>query len=140
MGAGGLEARPVQGVDLRAAVRGPGDPVVAVAGDGSELGYAGGKSIFDDFVREVRPRFQVRRTFQRTIYRSGELVQCDLWEPREPVPVGHGQVRRGWVVTAELGYSRALAGALVFSKQAPDLLFGMGRCLSRLGALPERLV
>ena len=24
-----------------------------------ELGYAGGKSIFDDYVREVRPRFRV---------------------------------------------------------------------------------
>src|SRR4051812_43538372 len=35
----------------------------------SELGYEGGKTIFDDFVREVRPRFQVRRTFQRTVYR-----------------------------------------------------------------------
>ena len=58
-----------------------------------EMGYAGGKSIFDDYVREVRPRFQVRRTFQRTIYRPGELVQCDLWEPRELIPVGHGQQR-----------------------------------------------
>jgi hypothetical protein len=66
-----------------------------------ELGYAGGKTIFDDFVREASPRFQVRRTFQRTIYRPGELVQCDLWEPRDPVPVGHGQTLRGWVVTAE---------------------------------------
>jgi hypothetical protein len=44
------------------------------------------------------------------------------------------------VVTAELGWSRALAGTLVFSKQAPDLLFGMSRCLGRLGALPEKLV
>jgi hypothetical protein len=43
-------------------------------------------------------------------------------------------------VTAELGWSRALAGALVFSKQAPDLLWGMSRCLCRLGALAERLV
>ena len=57
----------------------------------AELGYEGGKTIFDDYVREVRPRFLVKRTFQRTIYRPGELVQCDLWEPREPVPVGHGQ-------------------------------------------------
>ena len=65
-----------------------------------ELGYEGGKTIFDDYVREVRPRFQVRRTFQRTVYRPGELVQCDLWEPRELVPVGHGQMRRGLVVTA----------------------------------------
>jgi transposase len=106
----------------------------------AELGYEGGKTIFDDFVREVRPRFQVRRTFQRTVYRPGELVQCDLWEPREWVPVGHGQTRRGWVVTAELCWSRVIAGALVFSKEAPDILWGVGRCLSRIGALPEKLV
>ena len=105
-----------------------------------ELGYAGGKTIFDDYVREVRPRFQIRRTFQRTIYRPGELVQCDLWEPREPVAVRHGQARRGWVVTAELCWSRVIAGALIFSKQAPDILWGLGRCLERIGALPEKLV
>jgi transposase len=46
----------------------------------SELGYEGAKTIFDAYVREVRPRYQVRRTFQRTIYRPGESVQCDLWE------------------------------------------------------------
>jgi hypothetical protein len=105
-----------------------------------ELGYEGGKTIFDDYVREVRPRFARRRTFQRTIYRPGELVQCDLFEPREPIPVGHGQTRRGWVVTAELCWSRVIAGALVFSKEAPDILWGVGRCLDRIGALPEKLV
>jgi hypothetical protein len=106
----------------------------------AELGYEGGKTIFDDFVREVRPRYLVRRTFQRTLYRPGELCQFDLWEPREPVAVGHGQRRRGWVVTAELCGSRALAGVLVFSKEWPDVAWGMRRCLGRLGALPERLV
>ncbi len=106
----------------------------------SEMGYAGGKSIFDDYVREVRPRFRVRRTFQRTIYRPGELVQCDLWEPRELIAVGHGQQRRGYVVTVELCWSRVIAGALVFSKEAPDILWGVGRCLARIGVLPEKLV
>jgi hypothetical protein len=105
-----------------------------------ELGYEGGKSIFDDYVREVRPRFRVRRTFQRTLYRPGELVQCDLWEPRVLIPVGHGQQRRGYVVTAELCWSRLIVGALVFSKEAPDILWGLGRCLERLGVLPEKLV
>jgi hypothetical protein len=105
-----------------------------------ELGYVGGKSIFDDFVREVRPRFVVRRTFQRTVYRPGELVQCDLWEPKELIAVGHGQQRRGYVVTAELCWSRVVAGALIFSKEAPDILWGIGRCLDRIGVLSERLV
>jgi transposase len=106
----------------------------------TELGYEGAKTIFDDYVREVRPRFLIKRTFQRTVYRPGELVQCDLWEPRVAVPVGHGQTRRGYVVTAELCWSRLVAGALIFSKEAPDILWGVGRCLGRIGALPEKLV
>jgi Mu transposase, C-terminal domain len=39
-----------------------------------------------------------------------------------------------------LPYSRAGAGAIVFSKEAPDLLYGIGECLAKLGALPETLV
>jgi transposase len=106
----------------------------------TELGYVGGKSIFDDYVREVRPRFLVRRTFQRTVYRPGELAQCDLWEPREPIPVGYGQTRRGYVVTVELCWSRLFAGTLIFSKEPPDVLCGLGRSLERIGVLPEKLV
>ncbi|MGH7558099.1 MAG: IS21 family transposase, partial [Gemmatimonadota bacterium] len=44
------------------------------------------------------------------------------------------------VVVACLGYSRAGAGALIFSTQIPDLLAGIGRCLWALGALPQTLV
>jgi hypothetical protein len=87
----------------------------------TELGYEGGTTVFHDYVREVRPRFLIRRTFQRTIYRPGELVQCDLWEPRDLIPVGHGQARRGYVVTAALCWSRVIAGSLVFSTEAPDI-------------------
>jgi transposase len=104
------------------------------------LGFDGSKTIVDDYLREVRPLFLVRRTFQRTVYRPGEVCQFDLWETSVPVPVGHGQTRRAWVVVCCLGYSRAGAGALVFSKEAPDLLWGIGRCLFSLGALPKTLV
>jgi hypothetical protein len=104
------------------------------------LGYDGGKTILDDYLRDLRPLYERKRTYQRTIYRPGELLQFDLFEPRQEVPVGHGQSRRGYVVTAELGYSRAVAGALVFSKEFPDIAYGMTRCLARLGALPETLV
>ena len=105
------------------------------------LGFAGGKTIVDDYLREVRPLFAARpRTFQRTVYRPGEICQFDLWEPRSEVPVGHGQTRRGWVVIACLGFSRAGAGVLIFSKQTPDLLAGIARCLWSLGALPQVLV
>jgi transposase len=105
------------------------------------LGFDGGKTIVDDYLREVRPLFlPPPRTFQRTLYRPGEICQFDLWEPAVEISVGHGQTRRGWVVVACLGYSRAGAGALVFSKQTPDLLAGIRRCLWSLGALPQVLV
>jgi transposase len=105
-----------------------------------KLGYSGGKTIVDDLLRELRPRYLRPRTFQRTRYRRGELVQFDLCEPRAEIPVGFGQSRRGYLVTCELPYSRAFAGALVFSKEFPDIAFGMVRCLERLGALPQKLV
>jgi hypothetical protein len=51
----------------------------------------------DDYLPEVRPLFVPRpRTFQRTVYRPGEVCQFDLWEPKSEVPVGHGQPRRAW--------------------------------------------
>jgi transposase len=107
----------------------------------AQLGFDGGKTIVDDYLREVRPLFAPPpRVFQRTVYRPGEICQFDLWEPRAEVPVGHGQTRRAWVVVACLGYSRAGAGALIFSKQTPDLLAGIARCLWSLGALPQTLV
>lgn len=106
-----------------------------------EQGYTGGKTILDDYLRELRPLFLPRpRTYQRTQYRAGALCQFDLWEPSAEIPVGCGQLRRGYVVVGCLAYSRAGAGALVFSKQAPDLLYGIGRCLALLGGLPETLV
>ncbi len=106
-----------------------------------EQGYAGGKTILDDYLREVRPLFLPRpRTFQRTSYRPGVFCQFDLWEPSREIPVGAGQTRRGYVVIGCLPYSRVGAGALVFSKEVPDLLYGIGRVVARLGGLAETLV
>ena len=105
------------------------------------LGYDGGKTILDELLRELRPRFvPPPRSFRRTRYLPGELAQFDLCEPRAEIPVGWGQTRRGYVVTCELPYSRAFAGTLVFSKEFCDIAFGMSRCLQRLGALPAKLV
>ena len=100
------------------------------------LGCRAGKTVVDDYLREVRPLFAPpRRTFQRTVYRPGEVCQFDVWEPRGGGPVGHGQTRHGWVVIACLGYSRAGAGVLVFSKQTEDLLAGIAGCLTAAGGV-----
>ncbi len=52
------------------------------------LGFDGGKTVVDDYLREIRPVFVKARTYQRTVYRPGEICQWDLWETSEPVPVG----------------------------------------------------
>jgi transposase len=105
------------------------------------LGCGAGKTVVDDYLREIRPLFaRPARTFARAIYRPGEVCQFDVWQPRDAIPVGHGQTRQGWVVVACLGYSRAGAGTLVFSKETEDLLAGIAGCLTRLGALPKELV
>ena len=104
-------------------------------------GYSGGQTILDELLRELRPRhLPPPRSFQRTVYRPGELIQLDLTEPRREVPVGWGQTRKGYIVTAKLPYSRAFSGALIFSKEFADIASGMNRCLTRLGALPKKLV
>jgi transposase len=103
--------------------------------------YAGHQTILDAYLREVRPVFlPATRTYQRTSYRPGELAQFDLWEPKSEIPVGFGQSRRGYVMVGALGYARVGAGALVFSKEAPDLLWAIARDLRSFGGLPGTLV
>jgi len=105
------------------------------------VGYSGGKTILDDYLRAARPRYlPPPRTFQRTIYCPGEILQVDLFALRRPVPVGFGQTRPGFAVLTTLGYSRAIAGALVFSKEPPDVLGAICRGIWRLGGLPELVV
>jgi transposase len=105
------------------------------------LGCGAGKTVVDDYLREVRPLFvPAPRTFGRAVWRPGEVCQFDVWQPRREVPVGHGQTRRGYVVIACLGYSRAGAGVLVFSTRVEDLLAGVAGCLERLGGLPQILL
>ena len=106
----------------------------------AERGYEGSKTITDDYVRGVRPFFVDQRTYQRTVYRPGDVAQFDLWQPKREIPVGYGQTRKAYVVVGVLGFSRFGAGALVFSEEAPDVLWGMRRCVWRMGALPGRLV
>ena len=80
-----------------------------------------------------------RRTTQRTIYRPGRDLPVRPLGAKAEIPVGHGQTRKGYVVVACLGYSRAGAGALVFSKQIagsagrdpPLPLAARGRCPTR---------
>ena len=107
-----------------------------------QLGYEGGKTILDDLLREVRPRFRAAaaQPFSAPSIGPASWRSSTSASRAREIPVGWGQTRRGYVVTCELPYSRAFAGALVFSKEFADIAFGMSRCLARLGALPGKLV
>lgn len=59
-----------------------------------EAGYEGSKTILDDYLWELRPVLCPKRTYQRTVYRPGELAQFDLVEPKREIPVGHGRPAR----------------------------------------------
>ncbi len=92
---------------VRAALRSDGPPVYRRAGSASKLdpfralveellaedgrvpgevilgrlqaaGYDGSRTILNDALREVRPRFAPARTFQRTGYEPGSVCQFDL--------------------------------------------------------------
>lgn len=105
------------------------------------LGYSGGMSILLALLREIRPRFApLQRTFQKTVYRPGELAQIDLVELREPIPVGFGQVRKGLLVTMTLPFSKFFAAELIFTKTLEDITFAINSCLCQVGAAPGKLV
>ena len=107
----------------------------------AELVYEGGKTIFDDCgARGAAALSACGGPISAPSIGPASCVRFDLWEPRASVPVGHGQGRRGWVVTAEVCWSRR-AGRVA------DLLQAVGR--HRLGhtplpgpagAVPEKLV
>ena len=64
------------------------------------IGWEHGMTVLRQRVAEFRPLFRPPYRSQRTHYRSGELVQFDLWQPETPIPIGFGQEAKLWVVTA----------------------------------------
>jgi transposase len=104
------------------------------------VGWTRGLTILKDRVRELRPVFAPPDPASRTTYVPGEVAQCDLWFPPADVPLGAGQVGRPPVLVMVCGYSRLIAGRMVPTRTAEDLLTGMWALLAGWGALPRTLV
>ena len=125
-GAGRVEARSVQGVDPAsccARIRRCRAQRLRELIESS--GYDGGKTILDDYVREVRPRFRRRgRSSARSIGRASLPVRSVGAARAESRSATARRAAATWSSRA-LGYSRAGAGALVFSKEPPDVLWGI---------------
>ena len=95
---------------------------------------AGSRSLMTTSARSGRGSWRRGRFSGRSIGRvSWSSAICG--SRASTIPVGHGQRRRGWVVTCEVCWSRAIAGTLIFSKEAPDILWGLARNLQPAGGV-----
>ena len=115
----------------------PAMPATVIA---ERVGWTRGLTVLKDRVRELRPVFAPPDPASRTTYVPGELAQCDLWFPPADVPLGAGQVGRPPVLVMVCGYSRVIAGRMVPTRTAEDLLAGMWAVLAGWAALPRTLV
>lgn len=105
-----------------------------------ERGYAGGITILKDYLSQVRPEFLAARTYQRTSYLPGELLQLDWWQPPLKVRVGPHHERQVYGLVATLPHSAAHACVFSFGKTLADVLPAFLGCLVRLGGIPQAVV
>ena len=104
------------------------------------VGWQRGMSVFTARVRELRPFYLPPDPSSRTTYQPGERMQCDLWFPPAPVPLGAGQVDSPPVLVMTSGYSRVMAAVMIPTRTAADLVAGHWQLLQQFGAVPRELV
>lgn len=95
--------RPIKGsavdaveVQIRELLREtPTMPATVIA---ERIGWERGMTILKERVRELRPAYVPVDPVSRTVYRPGELAQCDLWFPPVDIPwaMGRRAGRRCW--------------------------------------------
>ena len=115
----------------------PQMPATVIA---ERIDWTGGMTVLRDRVAELRPLFVPPDPCQRTAYRPGELAQFDLWQPDVPIPLGHGQAEKLWVIVGAMGFSKFLAGWMIPSREAHDVLGGHLEVLRQFRAVPRMAV
>ncbi|MFD0440936.1 IS21 family transposase [Streptomyces chartreusis] len=115
----------------------PTMPATVIA---ERIGWERGMTILKERVRELRPAYVPVDPVSRTVYRPGELAQCDLWFPEADIPLGYGQSGRPPVLVMVSGYSRVITARMLPSRRTGDLIDGHWRLLSAWGAVPKMLV
>ena len=116
----------------------PQMPATVIA---ERLGWERSTSVLRARVALLRPLFAPADPADRTSYVAGEIVQCDLWFPGRVIPVGPTLTLMDLpVLTMVAAYSGFIMALLLPSRTTGDLLAGMWRLLSGLGAVPKMLV
>jgi transposase len=112
-------------------------PTMAATVIAERIDWSGGMTVLRERVAELRPLFVAPDPCQRTSYRPGELAQFDLWQPDAMIPLGFGQADKLWVIVGAMGFSRFLAGWMIPSREAHDVLGGHLEVLRQFRAVPR---
>lgn len=98
-------------------------------------------TILKDRIRQIRPEYCGIDPVDRTIYRPGEITQCDLWFPDVAIPVGCGQERKLLpVLVMTQAFSRFMSAVMLPSRQGGDLTAGMWSLIDPVGRVTKTLV
>lgn len=104
------------------------------------VGWSFSPSLLRERVSELRPDYLGVDPADRLSFRSGEVIQCDLWFPETRIPVGDGQDRILPVLVMVSGFSRRIEALVLPSRQGGDLTAGMWMLLQRFGGIPKSLL
>ena len=91
----------------------PTMPATVIA---ERIDWSHGLTVLKDRVRELRPYYLPPDPASRTEYDPGHRVQCDLWFPPAPVPLGAGQEGSPPVLVMTSGYSRMRWAVMIPSR------------------------
>lgn len=116
----------------------PDMPATVIA---ERVGWTGAASVLRARVALLRSLFAVSDPADRTTYKVGQIVQCDLWFPDAVVPDGAGGLIGPPVLTMVAAYSRFIMAVLLPTRTSGDLLAGMWQVIgAHLGGVPKMLV
>ena len=108
---------------------------------GERIGWELSASVLRARVAVLRPLYAPSDPADRTEYRPGDIVQCDLWFPPRVVPVAAEVLVGPPVLTMVAAWSGFIAAVLLPTRQSGDLLAGMWQLLAgSFGAVPRMLV
>lgn len=102
-------------------------------------GYQGGRTIVNDYLREVRGRRHTSRVYQRTVYVPGVFAQID-WATMPDRVSYEGELRRVYAFMMALCYSRMLYVEFTLSCRTEDFLRAQRRGLEFFQGSPHTCV
>ena len=131
----------VDGFEARIAEQLRIDPLMPATVIARRVGWTRSASLFRAKVAAMRPLFAGLDPADRTVYKPGHVVQCDLWFPSRPVPVAPGVSAALPVLVMVAAWCGFIMAWMVPTRTTGDLLAGMWKILrDQLGAAPRTLV